>query len=296
MRNLLLRYFLHPDPSNSEIYTELVENRDGKKYYIKPDEKEKWEKSVEIDATTEADRNTLIKIKRIHLKDIYSSLVIDEEHYYKYYVKPEDVSKWDNFERVPGIREYDMNTQFWNDAIIMNYKKLHMSEKFKFDIQHDGKTYYLRTGENVREYYEFFSVKAWKGEIDDFFDENAYENIKRPAVEPPVNKDTPTTPGKVKVTFWGGPDCDLVGTSDPTVVELDEESAEGASLANLTFPRVKFKPFIRDDIGYNLKEGDWMMSYMKNGRWRTLNRSTNGIKKITAKGNVLIQPDPGKQR
>ena len=285
-----------PDPSNSEIYTELVTNRDGKKYYIKPDDNDSWLKSIEVDATTEDDRNTLIKIKRVHLKDIYSSLVIDEEHWYKYYVKPEDVSKWNNFEKVQGIREYDMNNQFWNDAIIMNYKKLHMSEKFKFDIQHGGKTYYLRTGGNVREYYEFIQVKAWKGEIDDFFDENAYETIKRPVVEPPVKGDTPTTPGKVKVTFWGGPDCDLVGTPDPTVVELDEESAEGASLANLTFPSIKFKSFIRNDIDYSLNEGEWNISYMKNDRWRTLTRSTNSIKKITAKGNVLIRPNPGKQR
>ena len=283
-------------PNYDTIYTELVTNRDGKKYYIEPGHDEDWKKSVELDGTSEEDRNTKIKVKRTHLKEIYSSLVEDEEHYYKYYVKPEDVSKWNNFEKVYAVREYNMNNMFWEDSIIQEFKKLHMNEKFKFDIQHNGKTYYLRTSENVIEYYDFFQVKAWKGEIDDFLDENAYEKITRPAVEAPVKEDTPTTPGKVKVTFWGGPNCDLIDMADPNTIELDEETAEGASLANLIFPNIKFKSFVRNDIGYNLSEGNWKISYMKDGRWRTLNRATNSIKKITAKGNVLIQPNPGKQR
>ena len=283
-------------PNYDTIYTELVTNRDNKKYYIEPGHEDDWKKSVELDGTSEEDRNTKIKVKRIHPKEIYSSLVFDEEHYYKYYIKPEDVSKWDNFEKVYGIREYSMNTNFWDDNIIQEYKKLHMNEKFTYEIEHEGKKYYLRTSDDLITYYDFSQVKAWKGEIDDFLDENAYENIIRPAVEPPVKSDTPTTPGKAKVTFWGGPNCDLTDMVDPNTVELDEDQPDGASLANLTFPNIKFKSFIRNDIGYGLSEGNWKVTCLLNGKWRTLQRVTTSVKKMVVKGNVLIQPNPGKQR
>ena len=189
-----------------------------------------------------------------------------------------------------------MDNLFWDDSVIQQYRKLHMSEKFKYEIEQNGKKYYLRTSDDVMEYYEFNQVKAWKGVIDDFLDENAYENIKRPEWTPPVKADTPVTPGKVKVTFWGGPNCDLTDMANPNTIELTEDQPDGASLENLTFPHIKFKSFIRTDIGYGLKEGEWKISCLSNGKWKTLQRITSSIKKMIVKGNVLIQPNPGKQR
>ena len=289
-KNLITR------PNYDTIYTVLVTNRDNKKYYIEPGHENDWKKSVELDGTTEEDRNTKIKVKRIHVKDIYTTLVFDEEHYGKYYIKPEDVPKWNNFEKVYGITQYNMDNLFWDDNVIQQYRKLHMNEKFKYEIEQNGKKYYLRTSDDLMSYYEFIQVKAWKGVIDDYLDENAYETIKRPDIVPPVKSDTPTTPGKVKVTFWGGPNCDFTDMTNPNTIELTEDQPDGASLENLTFPHIKFKPFIRTDIGYGLKEGEWKISYVLNGKWKTLQRVTNSIKKIVTKGNVLIQPNPGKQR
>ena len=289
-KNLITR------PNYDTIYTVLVTNRDNKKYYIEPGHDEDWKKSIELDGTTEEDRNTKIKVKRIHPQDIYTTLVFDEEHYKKYYIKPEDVRKWNNFEKVYGITQYNMDNLFWDDSVIQQYRKLHMNEKFTYEIEQNGKKYYLRTSDDVMSYYEFIQVKAWKGVIDDFLDENAYETIKRPDWTPPVKSDTPTTPGKVKVTFWGGPNCDFTDMTNPNTIELTEDQPDGASLENLTFPHIKFKPFIRTDIGYGLKEGEWKISYVLNGKWKTLQRVTSSIKKIITKGNVLIQPNPGKQR
>lgn len=289
-KNLITR------PNYDTIYTKLVTNRDNKKYYIEPGHEEDWKKSVELDGTTEEDRNTKIKVKRIHVKDVYTTLVFDEEHYGKYYIKPEDVPKWNNFEKVYGITQYNMDNLFWDDSVIQQYRKLHMNEKFKYEVEQNGKKYYLRTSDDLMSYYEFIQVKAWKGVIDDYLDENAYETIKRPDIEPPVKSNTPTTPGKVKVTFWGGPNCDFTDMTNPTTVELTEDQPDGASLENLTFPHIKFKSFIRTDIGYGLKEGEWKISFLSNGKWKTLQRITSSIKKMIIKGNVLIQPNPGKQR
>lgn len=287
---------LPPPGVNLADFTELVTDRDNKKYYVRPADKENWSKSIEVYAVTEADRETVIKVKRIHVKDIYTTLVFDEEHYRKYHIKPEDVPKWNNFEKVYGITQYNMDNLFWDDSVIQQYRKLHMNEKFIYEIEQNGKKYYLRTSDDLMSYYDFITVKAWKGVIDDYLDENAYENIKRPDWTPPVKSDTPVTPGKAKVTFWGGPNCDFTDMTNPNTIELTEDQPEGASLENLTFPHIKFKSFIRTDIGYGLKEGEWKITYLLNGKWKTVQRITNSIKKMIIKGNVLIQPNPGKQR